>query len=117
MSGDAEWHEVAEKFWPQWRRIFNEGMAEAEVSGVCPACGKQTLHRWYRLLAHRPHMFGDQAFAGPGPLWEWCSTCRSYVSFCTGYVPAEWVPPYDVELDTIPREPDLIERARAAAMR
>jgi hypothetical protein len=115
MSDVVRWTEVAAEVRSTWRHVFNHDQNGPDLVAPCPVCSNLTLHRWYFLERNAPKELRGSQYLGPGRLWEWCSTCRSFEYYPDGYLPAWWVATYDVSPDLLTYDPAPIEAARSRA--
>lgn len=88
----CEWHDVPEDSWQEWQYIFYSSKENLNLSEPCPVCKSKTLHRFYQLVRKREFILQGRKYVGDGGLWQWCSSCYSYVH-ATAAIPEWWSEP------------------------
>ncbi|MFF4370176.1 hypothetical protein [Streptomyces sp. NPDC001594] len=116
MITEGTWHETDGELHPSWRKAFNEEPVGADLTSPCPSCGRQTLHRWFRLDFAKPKTILGVDYSGHGRAWEWCSHCRTFEHYMDGFVPVWWDEPYSVSSDALTYHPEAIEEARRKSL-
>ncbi|MEY9905176.1 hypothetical protein ABIA35_001392 [Catenulispora sp. MAP12-49] len=115
MTKAADWHEVDRDHHSAFQRVFNAHPGVSDVAADCPVCSHATLHRFYLVEMERPKVILGETYKGPGRLWQWCSTCKSFGYYPDGWVPEWWTSPYEVDKESLRYDPGPIEEARSNA--
>jgi hypothetical protein len=93
-----DWKEVPSHKFRQLESVFQSSRESLNLSHSCPICSAKTLHRWY--MPGQPIDIGQNGikYVARGALWEWCSTCGSYMHY-SAKVPDFWKSPSDFQID------------------
>jgi hypothetical protein len=84
-----EWTGVPTSYLQKCDEIFNASKELLNLSSPCPICGEHQLHRWFQVGKPAEKIINGNRFIAQGSLWEWCSSCKSYVH-SSAYVPDWW---------------------------
>lgn len=107
----TEWKGVPIDSTQEWQSAFDVESNGYIVPGNCPVCRQSSLRRYYYLSCVEPREVRGVSFAGRGSVWEWCSSCRSYLH-AQALVPKYWSGAI-LELDhsTLTPIPDVLNQA------
>jgi hypothetical protein len=93
-----DWKEVPSSRLEEWESVFQSSRESLSLSHSCPICSAETLHRWYAPGQPIDILQNGIRYIARGALWEWCSTCGSYVHY-SAKVPDFWNPPSNFQID------------------
>jgi hypothetical protein len=93
-----DWKEVPSDKFEEWESVFQSSKESLNLSHPCPICSTKTLHRWYISGQPIDVVQNGIKYVACGALWEWCSTCGSYMHY-SAKVPEFWNPPLDFQID------------------
>lgn len=98
VIAQIDWKEVPSNRFDQWESVFQSSQESLNLSQSCPICDAKTLHRWYISGQPIDVVQNGIKYVARGALWEWCSTCGSYMHY-SAKVPEFWNPPSNFQID------------------
>ena len=110
----STWKGVPLESLQAWDEVFNSTQETLNLSSPCPVCGMRTLHRWYQIHIPEERIVQGKHFIARGGLWQWCSSCRSYLH-ASAFVPDWWKSDLRVDETKLTSEPEMLEQALQAS--
>lgn len=104
------WQDVPEEVYPIWAKIFYESQEGLNLSASCPICIQKSLHCYYLANYPQEKIIDGRKYLARGDLWQWCSSCRSYVH-ASAAVPEWWSCSLPIDVSKLTTNPKLLEDA------
>ncbi|MGF1487103.1 MAG: hypothetical protein ACFBSE_08320 [Prochloraceae cyanobacterium] len=112
LKKEDSWQDIPEAIYPQWAEIFYQSQEGLNLSASCPVCKQKTLHCYYLPSSEQKKITieGKKYYAGRSDVWQWCSSCRSYLH-ASAAVPECWSCNLSIDRSKLTNNPQALEES------